>query len=283
MTQENFTLDGWEDEEYKAFTEKFKAKKTTDDCYTPALVYDAIANWVASEYGWSRERFVRPFYPGGDYERFLYPEGCAVVDNPPFSILSKIITFYTRRRIFFFLFAPALTLFSSSSSATCIPVGVSITYENGAKVPTSFVTNMDDRSIRVRTAPALYRTVQAADDENTKAGKKSLPKYEYPDHILTAAMAQRWCKYGVEYSVSLQDSRPIDALDAQKARGLSIFGNGFLLSSSAAAERAAAERAAAERAAAERAAAEKWELSEREKLMVEMIDRKVNNKHQEGP
>lgn len=270
MTQENFTLDGWEDEEYKAFTEKFKAKKTTDDCYTPALVYDAIANWVASEYGWSRERFVRPFYPGGDYERFLYPEGCAVVDNPPFSILSKIITFYARRQIPFFLFAPALTLFSSSSSssATCIPVGVSITYENGAKVPTSFVTNMDERTVRVRTAPALYRAVKAADDENTKAGKKSLPKYEYPDHILTAAMAQRWCKYGVEYSLSVQNSRPIDALDAQKARGLSIFGNGFLLSSSAAAERAAAE---------------KWELSEREKLMVEMIDRKVNNKHQEGP
>lgn len=157
-------------------------------------------------------------------------------------------------------------------------MGVQITYENGAKVPTSFVTNMDDRSIRVRTAPALYQAVKAADDENTKAGKKSLPKYEYPDHILTAAMAQRWCKYGVEYSLSVQDSRPIDALDAQKARGLSIFGNGFLLSSSA-----AAERAATERAATERAAAEKWELSEREKLMVEMIDRKVNNKHQEGP
>ena len=162
---ENLLIDGWEDDEYKAFVEKFKAKKTTDDCYTPPNVYDAVADWAAAEYHADKARFVRPFYPGGDYERFDYPEGCAVVDNPPFSILSKIIAFYARRDISFFLFAPALTLFSSSSSsATCIPCGVSITYENGAQVPTSFVTNMDDRSIRVRTAPALYKAVKAADD-----------------------------------------------------------------------------------------------------------------------
>ena len=274
---DNLTLDGWVDKEYQAFLDKFKAKKTTDDCYTPPNVYDAVADWAAAEYHADKARFVRPFYPGGDYERFDYPEGCAVVDNPPFSILSKIIAFYARRDIPFFLFAPALTLFSSSSSsssATCIPVGVSITYENGAQVPTSFVTNMDDRRIRVRTAPALYKAVKAADDRKDKA--KSLPKYEYPDHIITAAMVQRWCKYGVDYRLTVADSRPIDALDAQRARKLSIFGNGFLLSSSAAAERAAAERAAAERAAAERAAAEKWKLSEAELQMVAMIDAAKN-------
>ena len=268
---ENLLIDGWEDDEYKAFVEKFKAKKTTDDCYTPPNVYDAVADWAAAEYHADKARFVRPFYPGGDYERFDYPEGCAVVDNPPFSILSKIIAFYARRDISFFLFAPALTLFSSSSSsATCIPCGVSITYENGAQVPTSFVTNMDDRSIRVRTAPALYKAVKAADDSNRKDKAKSLPKYEYPDHIITAAMVQRWCKYGVDYRLTVADSRPIDALDAQRARKLSIFGNGFILSS-----RAAAERAAAERAAAERAAAERWQLSEREKTMVAYMDKKL--------
>lgn len=30
--------------EYDAFVEKFKPKKTTDDCYTPANVYDAVAD-----------------------------------------------------------------------------------------------------------------------------------------------------------------------------------------------------------------------------------------------
>lgn len=160
LSQENLRIEGWEDDEYKAFTEKFKAKKTTDDCYTPANVYEAVADWVAAEYGIERGAFVRPFFPGGDYERFHYPEDCTVVDNPPFSILSKIIAFYARQGIRFFLFAPALTLFSSSSSsATCLPVGVQITYENGAKVPTSFVTNLEPPNLRIRTAPSLYQVV----------------------------------------------------------------------------------------------------------------------------
>ena len=47
---------------------KFEAKRTTDDCYTPDVVYDAVAEWVASEYNVSRANFVRPFYPGGDYQ-----------------------------------------------------------------------------------------------------------------------------------------------------------------------------------------------------------------------
>lgn len=51
--------------EYKEFVEKFKPKKTTDDCYTPKPVYDVIADWVAEEYGLDRTDFVRPFYPGG--------------------------------------------------------------------------------------------------------------------------------------------------------------------------------------------------------------------------
>ena len=74
--------------EYDVFTEKFKPKKTTDDCYTPPLVYDAIRDWACSEYGIDPACLVRTFYPGGDYERFDYPDGCVVLDNPPFSILS---------------------------------------------------------------------------------------------------------------------------------------------------------------------------------------------------
>lgn len=94
-------------EDYSGFVEKFKPKKTTDDCYTPPLVYGAIANWVAKEYGLNKADFVRPFYPGGDYLRFDY-SGKTVVDNPPFSILGKIIDFYIKSEINFFLFAPLL-------------------------------------------------------------------------------------------------------------------------------------------------------------------------------
>lgn len=31
-----------DDEDYQAFLEKFEAKKTTDDCYTPDNIYDAV-------------------------------------------------------------------------------------------------------------------------------------------------------------------------------------------------------------------------------------------------
>ena len=34
-----------DDEEYQAFLEKFEAKKTTDDCYTPDNIYNAVKKW----------------------------------------------------------------------------------------------------------------------------------------------------------------------------------------------------------------------------------------------
>ena len=265
---EELLIPGWEDDEYKAFVEKFKTKKTTDDCYTPVPVYDAVADWVAREYGLNREAFVRPFYPGGDYEHFEYPPGCVVVDNPPFSILSPIVRFYLRRGIAFFLFAPALTLLGGAGADCCaIACGVPVTYENGAVVPTSFLTSMEP-DCRLRTAPELYQAVLAADKENTPPA--NLPRFTYPDNIITAAMAQRWCKYGVEYRLAKCDALPISSLDEQRSSGKSIYGNGYILGT-----RAAAERAAAERAAAERAAATIWSLSEKELQIVSYIDRRV--------
>ena len=252
-----------ESEEYQEFVEKFEAKRTTDDCYTPDIVYEAVADWVAKEYGIDRSRFVRPFYPGGDYQSFKYKPDAVVVDNPPFSILSEILNWYREHGVGFFLFAPALTLFSSaSSSAACaMPVGVSITYENGANVSTSFLTSLEEPRWRVRTAPSLYEAVNKANDENLRSMRAELPKYSYPDEIITSAIVQRWSKYGIDFRVSTAESFPISALDAQKEYGKAIFGKGYLLS----------ERAAAERAAAERAAAHRWELSLREQEIVKRL------------
>lgn len=50
---------------YEDFVEKFKPKKTTDDCYTPTLVYDAVRDWACEKYGIDSAFIVRPFYPGG--------------------------------------------------------------------------------------------------------------------------------------------------------------------------------------------------------------------------
>jgi len=265
--------------QYDAFVDKFQPKKTTDDCYTPEGVYSAVKDWVVQEYGLQGARIVRPFWPEGDYEREEYGENDVVIDNPPFSIITRIVKFYTARGIRFFLFAPTLTLFSGRSLDVCyLPCGVQITYENGAIVNTSFITNLDGE-YRIRTAPDLYKKVEEADRQNRREGKKELPKYEYPDFVITAARAYQYGQRGVDFRVKKQECRKINALDAQKEQGKTIFGSGFLLNRKAAAEKAAAEKAAAEKAAAEKAAAEKaaaiyWPLSEREWAMVrEMEDR----------
>ena len=250
--------------EHKAFVDKFKPKLTTDDCYTPPIVYDAIRDWVCKKHGIDPAQIVRPFYPGGDYERFDYPNGCIVLDNPPFSILAKICKFYLNRQISFFLFSPSLTTFSVREIATKmnhIVCDADITYENGANVRTSFVTNLY-KDIVAQSEPDLHRIVKKANEENISARKRELPKYAYPDEVLTAAMLQRYSKYGIKFVVRKEDCVHISALEAQRKAKKTVFGGGLLLS-----EKAAAEKAAAEKAAAEKAMARRWELSETEKRL----------------
>ena len=245
-------------DEYNEFLDKFEAKKTTDDCYTPDIVYDAIADWVSKEYGKDREAFVRPFYPGGDYQKYKYPPGCVVVDNPPFSILAEILKYYSEKRIDFFLFAPNLTLFSSSSCALC--VGASVTYENGANVNTSFLTSLED-GLRLRSAPDLYQAVYEANKENLKAQKKELPKYAYCDYVITSTRCDQFSKLGIDFRVPISESVHIRELDAQKESGKAIYGSAYLLS----------ERMKEEKEKAEREKAERWELSEREMQIVKSL------------
>ena len=244
-------------DEYNDFLEKFEIKKTTDDCYTPDVVYEAVADWVAEEYRIQKESFFRPFYPGGDYKREDY-KGKVVVDNPPFSILSEILTFYAEHGVRFFLFAPTLTLFSSAAAeaAAALPVYASVLYENGASVNTSFLTNLEPEDLRARTAPTLGKAVADAVDKYRKDLHKELPKYSYPDEIITAPMMAKWSKYGVDFRLKKSESESISALDAQKEMGKAIYGKGFIIS---------------ERAAAERAAAHRWELSEREREIVKRL------------
>ena len=224
-------------------------------------------------YGVRRERFLRPFWPGAEYREAEYPEGCCVVDNPPFSILGEIVKWYCKRGIPFFLFGPSLTLFTARECDVCyIAAGADIVYENGANVKTGFVTNLDD-VYRIRTAPELYQAIKRACERIRKEGKRELPKYSYPDHLITAAAAQQLSIHGTELKIRKDECRRVSGLDAQAEQGKSAFGGGYLLSDRAAAERAAAERAAAERAAAERAAATRWTLSERERRMVEELNR----------
>lgn len=259
MTQLSFAD---ESEEYRTFVEKFKPKKTTDDCYTPPEIYEVILDFVVKRYGIDRASVVRPFWPGSDYERHEYPAGCCVVDNPPFSLLAKIINFYMERGIGFFLFAPTLTALSSRKHlmrTNHIICHTAITYENGAKVNTSFITNLDDDGTVLESAPELSDAINAKDEELQRAKKKSVPKYEYPDAVITAAKVNWFSAHHTPYRLNRRECCPISRLDAMGDKG--IFGGGLLLS----------ERAAAERAAAERATAHRWQLSERELKIQKML------------
>lgn len=97
-------------ETYEEFVEKFKPKLTTDDCMTPPQVYDAVRDWVCRKYGVIPEKIIRPFWPGGDYENFAYPNDCIVLDrvlHDPVNITSR----YTKR------YCDEIFLFADTASA----------------------------------------------------------------------------------------------------------------------------------------------------------------------
>ena len=265
-------------DDYGEFTEKFKPKLTTDDCYTPVEVYEAVLGWLREKVDIEGCNIVRPFWPGGDYEAYDYKEDDVVVDNPPFSILARILRFYQDRGIRFFLFGPNLTLFSAGlSSLTYIPCSCNITYANGAKVNTGFISNIFG-DVFAMSAPDLRKRIKEAQEKARGVASASLPKYEYPPEVLTSSMLGYLSTHGVEFVVMRDEVSPrlLSALASQKAVGKTIYGYGWLISEKKAAERKAAERKAAERKAAENVIV--WELSDVEREAVRRIDKKNKTK-----
>jgi hypothetical protein len=285
---------GEDDPEYQEFVKKFEPeiKKTTDDCYTPTLVYDAVVEWVANEYNVSPANFVRPFYPGGDYQKEKYKATDIVVDNPPFSIMSEIIRFYQANGIRFFLFAPHLTLFSGSTDGiTCLPVGVSVTYENGANICTSFLTNMEPKHIRFRSEPRLYEAVRKANEVNraivVKNNGKMQARYIYPEYLVQTPFLCQCSRLGFDFVATVDETFQVPELDSQKEQHKAIFGKGYLISErllelrrkfeSERYERECAfqkkvekEKQLKEQAAREEATV--WPLSERERKIIERLN-----------
>lgn len=116
-----------------------------------------------------------------------------------------------------------------------VVTGVGVTYANGASVNTSFVTNLDPA--QARSAPDLRSELDAAIERLRREKAKALPKYEYPDEVLTAPMLARYSKYGIDFRVGPQECSFTRALDAQRVQNKAIYGSGYLISERAAAER----------------------------------------------
>ena len=240
---------GEKDDAYNEFVDKFKPKHTTDDCFTPPAVYEAVKAWALARYGHKGE-IVRPFYPGGDYQAFDYPEGCLVLDNPPFSIQAEICRFYVEKGVDFFLFANGLTILNNLKEGTvnAVIAHANIVYENGADINTSFVTNLGSDAITV--SASLHDAIEEAQPRETA----DLNAYAYPDNLVTSAMLGRLALYGSEFSIP--HVRVVSRMDD----GTGIYGKGALISD----------------AKAEKVKAEKVkipvELSERERAIVEELN-----------
>jgi len=245
--------------EYEAFVEKFKPKKTTDDCYTPANVYEEVLNYVRETCDIEDLEVIRPFYPGEDYERVTYTEQTVVVDNPPFSIISQIIRFYNEKGVKYFLFAPHLTLFSTNQKYTAIVASADITYENGAKVKTSFVTNMLG-DYKIIGAPDLKKRIETIQKKVLRA----LPQYKYPKNVVTVSKIAWLVEKGVGIKIREKDLVFCRGLESQRKYKKAIFGSGFLTTHAVAAEIKAAEIKAAVDVI-------EWELSEHEKEIIDSL------------
>lgn len=214
---------------------KFQDKeKTTDGTYTPKDVYEAVLQYVGEVYDLTGKEVLRPFFPGGDYERAEYPADGVVIDNPPFSMFTKICKFYTDRGIPFFLFGPALTIASICKYCTAVVIGRNIVFSNGAKVPCNFASNLFGDTI-IMTAPRLENLITSCPSQDTKA---NLPKYGYPDELLSVSDMQIFCRGGIDFSVRRSEAEIVRNLDNHPTRRKGLFGDHLLLSSAKAAAKA---------------------------------------------
>lgn len=185
----------------------------------------------------------------------------------PFRSFRASRVFYQRQGISFFLFAPHLTLFGAQGiDWTCLPIGAPVTYENGAVVNTSFISNLFG-NLRIWGPSELRAAILAADKQATKT---AIPKYEYPNNVITVGRVEKIIKRGIDVRIDGRSLRKIAALDTQRRCGKSIYGGGFLCSDAVADDLAAKELAAKELATKREAIA--WELSEREMKIIETLE-----------
>ena len=219
-------------------------------------MYDAVLNWVQSNVDLGDAEIVRPFYPNGDYENYDYKDNTVVIDNPPFSIISKIVRFYETKNIRYFLFAPHLTLFGIPAS-TYIITDCDIKYENGAIVNTDFVSNLFD-DIGIIIDPTIRTRIVEAQKDNKACKEK--PKYKYPRNIILSTMPI--CTCGDKFTIPRKKMHRISALWEQKKYKKCIYGSGFIID----------DNTALLFEARQEQARQEWKLSEQERLVIQELN-----------
>ena len=179
-----------------------------------------------------------------------------MIDNPPFSIISRICRWYIGKGIKFFLLAPHLTLFGIKvHGISYIVTDSAITYANGAVVKTDFVTNIPEEPV-----------VMASYELHTKLAdlrkRKKKIKYEYPKNVITVSKLGRIIVNGSSACYPISKTRLISRLQSQRASGKSIFGSGLLVADDIAED---VDKKIAEDVVI------KWPLSDEEKKIINQL------------
>ncbi len=224
--------------DYDAFLarhNKETRRRSTDECYTPAAVYDAVLAWVLANCPSVRgKKIVRPFRPEGDYKAEDYTDA-VVIDNPPFFMEHQITTWYVRHGVPFFLFAPALTLFTGATvkdQLTYVATNAEVFYEHDAqiKVPikTSFITNIEDlASYQLVTAPDLREAIMKAQSQNK--GEYVPTKTEYHKNIVTPYRLSRVAEAGIQMRIPREEAAWWRGNVMEQGR-YNIYGGAFVVS-----------------------------------------------------
>ena len=202
-------------QDYNEFIKKFERKLTTDDCYTPPKIYEVVKDWCVKRYKIDGLNILRPFYPGGDYKQFKYTKNDVVIDNPPFSILHEIIDFYLQNDVKFFIFCDTRTMFSIKRQMLNYVIGTTIVYENGARVNTSFMTNLSDCKIEINSD--LFKQIN-------EQQRKGSAKNGYPRDLLTAGRCEQIARKGVNVKIGCEEIAHTREVGKTK-----IYGGGFFV------------------------------------------------------
>ena len=152
-------------------------------------------------------------------------------------------------------------------------------------VNTAFVTSYGENVVEI--APDLGEAIQAAQRKGP-AIRRTV--YQYPPNLLTTQGVLALARHGVSYPLPRREAVFVRALDSMRAEGKEAFGGALLISDRAAARKTAAEQtfsvpnADARKTAAEQtfsvpnAAAKVWELSARERQIIEELNPKDNER-----
>lgn len=103
-------------------------------------------------------------------------------------------------------------------------------YNNGARVNTSFITNMEPSDIRIKTAPELLHKIRNIYKFRTRKERV------YPYNFVNTTILERYVKQNISLSISDSECDFIRGI-YENGKVKPVFGGGFIVTLSVARQR----------------------------------------------